>query len=41
MKVNKFRLANPEDGFKTQDFVDGAPYLRMKSKKTFTLYFRY
>lgn len=25
MKVNKFRLANPEDGFKTQDFVDGAP----------------
>ncbi|PTK54058.1 3'-5' exoribonuclease YhaM [Staphylococcus haemolyticus] len=25
MKVNQFRLANPEDGFKTQDFVDGAP----------------
>lgn len=25
MKVNKFRLANPEDGFKTQDFVAGAP----------------
>ncbi|MGA4513290.1 3'-5' exoribonuclease YhaM [Staphylococcus caledonicus] len=25
MKVNKFRLATSEDGFKTQDFVDGAP----------------
>lgn len=25
MKVNQFRLAKPEDGFKTQDFVDGAP----------------
>lgn len=25
MKVNQFRLVNPEDGFKTQDFVDGAP----------------
>ena len=24
MKVNQFRLAKPEDGFKTQDFV-GAP----------------
>lgn len=25
MKVNQFRLAKPEDGFKTQDFVAGAP----------------
>ena len=25
MKVNQFRLAKPEDGFKTQDFVVGAP----------------
>lgn len=25
MKVNQFRLSKPEDGFKTQDFVDGAP----------------
>lgn len=25
MKVNQFRLATPEDGLKTQDFVDGAP----------------
>ncbi|BAE04429.1 3'-5' exoribonuclease YhaM [Staphylococcus haemolyticus] len=25
MKVNQFRLAKPEDGFKTQNFVAGAP----------------
>ena len=39
MKVNQFRLAKPEDGFKTQDFVVVHLYLRMKSKKTFhTIY---
>ena len=39
MKVNQFRLAKPEDGFKTQDFVLVHLYLRMKSKKIFhTIY---
>ncbi len=35
MKINKIKLATPEDNMKTQDFVDGAPMTPDENSRRF------